>query len=144
MPFSFVCPYCETELEVPDGAGILTFKCPKCSKGLTAVAQECLLAISAYEKAQSEKKGRRFRATRTRPMLNRRGVIGAIEQSVAGKEDDPSGYRVLAEMKMEDMTFEALVLRHPELFSLKARQRASKRLKECQGEAAAPLEIEPC
>jgi len=86
-------------------------------------------AIYAYEEALSNQKGRNTRAGRTWPMVEARGIIGAIERIVT-RRAETEGYRVLIEMGMEDMAFEAVVLRHPESFSPAAAAASKERLNE--------------
>ena len=43
-------------------------------------------------------------------MIRKHGIIGAVELIVT-KRKETEGYRVLVEMGMEDMAFEAVVLR---------------------------------
>ena len=46
---------------------------------------------------------------------------------------ETEGYRVLVEMGMEDMAFEAVVLRHPESFSPEAVAASNDRLRRLRG-----------
>lgn len=82
----------------------------------TDVERECLEAIYAYERAESQIRGKKFHASRTWPMIKRRGIIAAVE-FVVTRKDETTGYRTLIEMGLQDMAFEAVVLRHPESFT---------------------------
>lgn len=93
----------------------------------THVEREALEAVYAYEKVQSRLKGRKFYAARTWPMIQQHGVIAAVERIVT-RRDETEGYRVLVEMGMEDMAFEAVVLRHPDSFSAQAVATSKERL----------------
>ena len=62
--------------------------------------REALKAIYAYEEILTEKNGRRTRATRTWQMIDRHGIIEAINRVVARKVD-PMGYKLLQEKKLE-------------------------------------------
>jgi hypothetical protein len=93
----------------------------------SAVERECLEAIYAYERAESKIRGRKFRASRTWPMLERRGIIPAVEFIVT-RRVETTGYRTLIEMGLQDMAFEAVVLRHPEAFSAEAARASRARL----------------
>lgn len=89
--------------------------------------REAYEAVFAYEEARSKQKGKTIRAGRTWPMIADYGIIGAVERIVM-RPDDATGYRVLVEMGMEDMAFEAVVLRHPDVFSPEAVAQSRHRL----------------
>ena len=95
----------------------------------TDAEREALEAVYAYERVLSVKRGRNTRATRTWQMIDRRGIIPAVELVVA-RSSDSTGYAALAEMGMKDKAFEAVVLRHPQLFSEEAIKRSRERLEE--------------
>jgi hypothetical protein len=96
--------------------------------GAESVAErEALEAVYAYERVLSARAGRKRRATRTWQMIARHGIIKAVELAVS-RPKDPRGYTALVEMGMEDMAFEAVVLRHPETFSAEAVERSKERL----------------
>lgn len=78
--------------------------------------REAYEAVYAYEEALSNQKGKTTRANRTWPMIREHGIIGAVERIVT-RRTETEGYRVLVEMGLEDMAFEAVVLRHPDSFS---------------------------
>lgn len=60
-------------------------------------------------------------------MIERRGIVPAVEALVC--RSSPSiGYTTLVEIGMEDLAFEAVVLRHPEHFSNAAIERSRVRL----------------
>ena len=65
-------------------------------------------------------------------MIREHGIIGAVERIVTRRKET-EGYRVLVEMGMEDMAFEAVVLRHPESFSPEAVAASNDRLRRLQG-----------
>jgi len=60
-------------------------------------------------------------------MIRRHGIIVAVERAVT-RTVDPMGYRFLAEMGMQDLAFEAVVLRHPDVFSAEAIAQSANRL----------------
>ena len=95
----------------------------------TDAEMEALQAVYAYEEAMGRKKGRSFTATRTWQMIKRRGIIESIERLVT-RSDPAVGYRVLQEMGLEHLSFEAVVVRHPSAFSEKAAKGARERLTE--------------
>ena len=95
----------------------------------TDVERECLEAVYAYEEVLTAKNERKTRASRTWQMIKKYGIIGAVERAVnRGKET--AGYTVLLEMGLQDFAFEAVVVRHPELFSPEAVQRSKERMDE--------------
>jgi hypothetical protein len=98
--------------------------------------QEALKAIYAYEEVLSVKRGRRTPASRTWQMVKRHGIIGAVERAV-NRTTDASGYTALAEIGMLDLSFEAVVLHHPNSFSADALARAKERLADWSGAAHA-------
>jgi hypothetical protein len=104
--------------------------------GATSEAErESLEAVYAYERVLSEKRGKKVRATRTWQMIERHGIIIAVERAV-NRQKETIGYKALAEMGMQDFAFEAVVCRHPGVFSPEAVKRSQDRLKEWQaGEA---------
>lgn len=85
----------------------------------------------AYEEALSSQKGRTTRAGRTWPMIEEHGIIGAIERIVT-RRAETEGYRVLVEMGLEDMAFEAVALRHPDSFTPAAVTASEKRMQELE------------
>ena len=95
---------------------------------MSAAETEALEAIYAYEEVLTKKNGRRTRATRTWQMIRRHGIIGAVERAV-DRDTETAGYIALVEMGLEDFAFEAVVLRHPEVFSDSAVQRSRERLR---------------
>jgi hypothetical protein len=96
--------------------------------GATSDAErDALRAVCAYERALRMKHGRKTPAARTWSMIRRRGIIPAVEQVVA-RSSESTGYAALAQMGMQDMAFEAVVLRYPDLFSAEAVRRSKERL----------------
>ena len=103
--------------------------------GSKSIAEkEALQAVYAYEDLLTKKNGRTTRASRTWQMINRHGIIEAVERAV--KRDVPTqGYKLLVEMGLEDYAFEAVILRHPEVFSEDAAEVSRQRLKAWSGDA---------
>jgi hypothetical protein len=93
----------------------------------STVEKEALSAVYAYERVLSERKGKKTRASRTWQMIERHGIIEAIERAV-NRPDDATGYTALAQMGMQDLAFESIVVRHPQSFSPEAVQRSQTRL----------------
>lgn len=98
-------------------------------KHTSKVELELLKAIYAYEEVLSEKNKRRTSASRTWQMIKRHGIIRAAERAV-DRKIDPAGYKLLAEMGMHDLTFEAVIIRYPDSFNQDIVSRAKERLKE--------------
>jgi len=96
------------------------------------VERECIEAVYAYEEVLSAKAGRRQSASRTWPMIKRHGVIEAVERVVKRKAD-ALGYTALVEMGLEELAFEAVVLRHPTSFSAEAVASSEERMGEQNG-----------
>jgi hypothetical protein len=93
----------------------------------TAAEREALEAVYAYERVLSTRHGRKTTASRTWPMIHRRGIIQAVEHIVTRRAES-TGYTALVQMGMEDKSFEAVVLRHPDVFSAEAVRRSKERL----------------
>jgi hypothetical protein len=90
---------------------------------------EALQAIYAYEEVLTKKNGKRTKASRTWQMIQRHGIIEAVERAV-NRRTETQGYTALVEMGLEDFAFEAVILRHPELFSEEAVAKSNERLNE--------------
>jgi len=95
----------------------------------TAVEQEAIAAVYAYERVLSETRGKNIRAQRTWQMIKRHGILRAIEKTVC-RRDETTGYTALVQMGMQDFAFEAVVLRHPQAFSAEAMERSTERLRK--------------
>jgi hypothetical protein len=93
------------------------------------VEAELLKILYAYEEVLSKKNKKRTRASRTWQMVKRYGIIGAAEKAV-NRKADAMGYRVLVEMGLQDLTFEAVIVRFPEAFSQQIVKLARSRLEE--------------
>ena len=91
--------------------------------------KEALQAIYAYEELLSDKNGKRTRASRTWQMIKRHGIIEAMERAVR-RDAVTQGYTMLVEMGLEKHAFEAVILRHPEVFSDEAKRISKRRLKD--------------
>jgi hypothetical protein len=89
-----------------------------------SIEAEALATIYAYE--QEALGGRR--ATRTWQMVKKHGLVGTIER-LATKRRPSTGYTKLVEAGLDDLAFEALVLRYPDRFSPRAITGARSKLK---------------
>jgi len=105
--------------------------------GATSDAErEALQAVYAYERVLSQRHGKSVRASRTWQMIHRHGIIKAVERAV-NRPDETSGYTALIEMGMPDLAFEAVVCRHPTVFSADALKRSRERLEKWRDSAGA-------
>lgn len=86
-------------------------------------------ALFAYEEILSIKNKRRTSASRTWQMVNRYGIKGAAERAV-NRKVDALGYKVLVENNLQGLTFESVIVRYPEFFSIGAVKQANKRIEE--------------
>ncbi|TDR39695.1 hypothetical protein DFR29_11583 [Tahibacter aquaticus] len=97
-------------------------------EGYISPAQQAIaLALYAYEDEQSRLKGRTFRANRTRQMLERHGVLAAAERMVLTRKPS-TGYEVLEEAGLQELSFESIIDRFPTEFSPIAVEAARARL----------------
>ena len=90
---------------------------------------EALEAVYAYEDVLARKNGKKTRASSTWQMIKRHGIIQAVERAV-NRDEEPQGYTMLVELGLEEFAFEAVILRHPEVFSDAAVQKSKERLSE--------------
>ena len=97
----------------------------------TAAEKEAVQAVCAYEEVLTKKNGKRTKASRTWQMINRHGVIEAVERAV-NRSAETQGYRSLIEMGLEEFAFEAVILRHPDVFSDEAIAKSEERLSSWQ------------
>lgn len=93
----------------------------------TQAERDCLEAVYAYEELLAAKNGRKTRASGTWTMIKKHGVLRAVERTVNHKPET-AHYSALLEMGLQDYEFEAVVVRHPELFSRETVQRSRRRL----------------
>ncbi len=95
----------------------------------TLAEKEAIKAVYAYEEVLSANNGKKTRASRTWPMIQKYGIINAVERAVDRKAET-KGYTALLEMGLEAYAFEAVILRYPELFSESAVEISRQRMKE--------------
>ncbi|MBL4870139.1 MAG: hypothetical protein JKX72_04215 [Robiginitomaculum sp.] len=93
----------------------------------TQAEKEALQAVYAYEEILSAKNGKRTRATRTWQMIRKYGIIEAVERAV-DRPVETMGYTALVDKGLERHAFEAVIIRHPELFSDSALTVSQKRI----------------
>ena len=117
------------------GHGVLVLQANRRAIGLRAEAygaatdaeRECLEAIYAYEEILSAKNGRRTRASRTWQAIKVRGILAAVER-IVDRPDGTAGFTALQEVGLENFAFEAVVLKHKDLFSESAVKRSRERM----------------
>ena len=95
----------------------------------TETERECLEAVYAYERVLTERNGRTTRASRTWQMINRHGILPAVERAV-NRPHETAGYTALLEMGLEKYAFEAVILRYPGLFSKEAVEHSKERIEQ--------------
>ena len=95
----------------------------------TLAEREAIKAVYAYEEVLSARNGKKTRASRTWPMIQKYGIINAVERAVDSKAET-KGYTALLEMGLEAYAFEAVILRYPELFSESAVEISQRRMSE--------------
>ena len=94
----------------------------------TQVEHELLEAVYAYERTLLAKHGKRVVASYTWRLIDEHGIVPAIERVVT-KDKETVGYLALVTMGLQNMAFEAVILRHPESFSDEAVHRAEERMR---------------
>lgn len=95
----------------------------------TEAEKEALQAVYAYEELLARKNGKKTRASRTWQMIKRHGIIEAVERAV-NRATETQGYSLLVEMGLGDYAFEAVILRHPDVFSEDALRISKSRMAE--------------
>lgn len=95
----------------------------------TSAEKEAIEAVYAYEEVLSANNGKKTRASRTWPMIQKYGIINTVERAV-NRKAETKGYTALLDMGLEAYAFEAIVLRYPELFSENAVEISQQRMKE--------------
>jgi hypothetical protein len=95
----------------------------------TQVERECLAAVYAYEEVLSAKNGKKTKASRTWQMINKHGILPAVERAV-NRPQETMGYTALLEMGLEDYAFESVVVKYSELFSEEAVSRCAERIRD--------------
>ncbi len=95
----------------------------------TEAEKGAIEAIYAYEEILTARNGKKTRAGRTWQMIKRHGIIGTVERAV-NRPVETQGYTALVEMGLEDYAFEAVIIRHPDLFSKEALQISQERMNQ--------------
>ena len=79
------------------------------------VEAEAYAAVYAYEALLTCKNGKKTRATKTWAIVRSHGIIEAIQKAVS-RTPDETALPTLRELGLDDLAFEALVLRHQAAF----------------------------
>jgi uncharacterized protein YecA (UPF0149 family) len=111
-------------------------------KGTTEAEVQSFQAVYAHERVLTLARGRKTRATRQWQMITKLGVIVAME-SIVKNRTERVGYEVLVKMGMQDMSFEAVVLRHPDVFSVEAVTQSKQSLDALMAPAAGDVTAVP-
>ena len=93
----------------------------------SAVEAEAFAAVYAYEALLSRRNGKRTRATATWQAIKRYGIIEAVQRALSRPPDEP-GAITLRDLGLQDLAFEALVMRHEASFSAAAIELSKARL----------------
>lgn len=105
----------------------------------TPLEAEGLATVYAHEAMLAHRNGRKTRAVATWKDVNRHGVVAAI-QKIVSRPTQTDNRVELRELGLEDLSFEAFVLRHEASFNAAAVQLAKKRFEIASGAAQAPAD----
>jgi hypothetical protein len=94
----------------------------------SAVEAEGLAAVYAYEALLTRRNGKKTRATATWQAVKRYGIIEAVQRAVSRPADESTSTVTLRDLGLEDLAFEALVIRHEASFSAAAIEASKARL----------------
>jgi hypothetical protein len=89
----------------------------------TPLEAETLAAIYASEAAMTHHRGKKTRATKSWQIAKEKGLLQAAERAA----NSDAEHAALVELGLEDLSFDALILRHPESFSAAAVEAATAR-----------------
>jgi hypothetical protein len=92
----------------------------------SAVEAECLAAVYAYEALLTRRNGKKTRATGTWQAVRRYGIIEAVQRAVIRPPEADTV--TLRDLGLQDLAFEALVMRHEASFSAAAVEVSKARL----------------
>ena len=82
----------------------------------SSVEAESFAAVYAYEALLARKNGKKTRATATWQAIKRYGIIEAVQRAVS-RPPEAAGRVTLRDLGLEDLAFEAIVVRHETSFS---------------------------
>ena len=95
----------------------------------TPAEDEAVQAVHAYEEVLSLNNGKRSRASRVWQLVKRHGIIEAVERTI-NRDSGAEEYAVLNDLGIEDFIYEAVVIRHPDVFSAEAVEKSQQHLAE--------------
>lgn len=104
------------------------------------VEHEIWQSIHALEEMLSGERGKTVRLNRTRQKIAREGELKTAADLTL-KPNASDGFRFLIEFGFPNLTFEAVTLRHPDLFSNDVLAAARNRLANTDVVAKAPTEV---
>jgi hypothetical protein len=93
------------------------------------VEAEAFAALYAYEALLTRKNGKKTRASKTWAIVRTHGIIEAIQKAVR-RPPDATAFVALRELGLDDLSFEALVVRHEAAFDAATVQLSKARLAE--------------
>ena len=96
-------------------------------EGTTALEADGLATVYAHEALLAHRNGKKMRATRTWQDIKQHGIVSAITKAVS-RPAHTDNRVALRELGLEDLTFEAFVLRHEASFSPAVVQASKERL----------------
>lgn len=94
----------------------------------TPAGRDGWLALKAWEEEQAIEYGSKFRAVQTRALIEQQGIVATIEKIVLQRDWDIQRSDLDSELNnvaSEEFSFESIVVRYPEEFSLGAVERAA-------------------
>lgn len=93
----------------------------------SALEAECFAVVYAHEALLTHRNGKKTRATATWQAIKRYGIVEAVQRALS-RPRDSSETVTLHELGLQDLTFEALVIRHETSFSAAAIEVSKVRL----------------
>jgi hypothetical protein len=87
--------------------------------------------ITAYEQLLTERNGKRTRASRTHQKVKKHGIVKVL-QDWADSKTPATGFTVLADRGLLELTGEYLVVQYESLFPAKTVVNAKRRLREAR------------
>ena len=89
--------------------------------------REGLAAVYAVEEIATQRNGRKTKAARTWQSITRFGILETVER-VVSRAKVSDGYNDLVALGLDEFTFEAVVIKYPDLFKPETVERAKERI----------------